>query len=163
MNNFRLFQEAYLSEAEEYIVPASSIRKDKMNISDTQNRAFIMFRDKKSPSAEWAQKGSYYWNSYADGWFRSIEGKSKGYGLIFKNLKLMSKNRLNWEGKKAYTIPNNWGIYKATFEYVPNEFTNDADWETNYEKESIWFVVPYDVDPQEAIKLVMKDQNKWRP
>ena len=131
--------------------------------TDNKDRVMIMFRNNKTPSYQWANGGNYYWNADGDGWFRSVEGISKGYGLIFKNLKLTSKNPLNWDGKKKFSPDGKMNIFKASFEYVPNEYTLDADWEDHYEKEPIWLAVPEDINPQDAIKRFMKDQKKWMP
>jgi len=150
----------------EYIVKASSLPTKRMiDASDNAERIGIMFRDKMKPTAQWAHGGTYYWNAEGDGWFRSMEGISKGYGLIFKNLKLTSKNPLNWDGSIKYQPGgvSQWSIYKATFDWVPNEYTNDLDWDKYYEKSNIWLVIPDDVDPMDAIKVVMKDQRKWIP
>jgi hypothetical protein len=130
---------------------------------DVENRVMIMFRDKGTPSKQYINGGSYYWNAEGDGWFRQVEGIGKGYGLIFKNLKITSKSPLTWDGKKKYDPTGNTNIFKATFEYVPDEYTGDADWKTRYEKANIWLSVPEDFDPQQAVKHVMKDQKKWVP
>jgi len=116
-----------------------------------------------TPTKQWINGGSYYWNAEGDGWFRAVDGIAKGYGLIFKNLKVTSKSPLNWNGNKKYDIDGKANVFKASFEYVPNEYTADADWDTRYEKATIWLVVPEDFNPRDVVKTFMKDQKKWTP
>lgn len=163
MNLLNLFNEA---QDWEYIKKASSLPTNKMhNKSDVSERIGIMFRDNKKPTTQWAAGASYYWNAKGDGWFRSMEGNSKGYGLIFKNIKLTTRNPFNWDGSIKYQpgLSSNLSIYKASFEYVPNEYTNYSDWDKRYEKSDIWLIIPDDVDPVDAINTFMKDQKKWTP
>jgi len=114
----------------------------------------IVFREKPHMHENFPR---YIYNAFNDGWFRITTGQARGYGLIFKNIKITSQT----PDHKSSNMDRL--AYKASLMYVPSEYTNEPDWKDRYEKTNVWFVVDKYMLPQDAINIFKNDMKKWYP
>lgn len=94
--------------------------------------------------------GEYHVNGKGDGWFRSCEGNSDGYGLAITEVKLT--------GKKIYTENPNIVVYKAKMKYIP--ISSETGWP---EEEFIYLYVNTIFTVEEVLKYIEENNSEWRP
>jgi hypothetical protein len=90
-------------------------------------------------------------NGTGDGWFRRIEGNSKGYGLAIRSIKLTSKkDTLSGEN-------TNYSRYLVKVAYV--DFNDDEKMETA----NGWLWVYNNFTLEEVLKYIDEHKAKWVP
>ena len=90
-----------------------------------------------------------------DGWFRKEEEPGKGYGLMFKSVKLLTPNKPD---------AKNFEVRKISFTYLQN--TEDEDDPSKYKKETGWLWVsnePGMPSIEEVVVWMNKQSKKWTP
>jgi hypothetical protein len=103
--------------------------------------------------------GGYY-RLEKDKWFRSYDGPSKGYGIMFREIKITGK----------FKEANEWGEdykkFKVTFKYLPTEFDDpDDDHSSNWESTKGWLFIKdaLDIEPNDVKKFIEQNMSKYKP
>jgi len=103
--------------------------------------------------------GGYY-KLETDKWFRSWEGPSKGYGVMFRDFTVTTAK------KEFHEFGNTYDKYKITFKYLPSQFDNsDDDVPANYDKSSGWLFIKTElgVGPKEVEAFVKSNMKSYTP
>lgn len=104
--------------------------------------AAINFRNDNPNVDSW---NSFILNSMNDGWFRRIEGNSKGYGLQIQSLKITGKIPIEWPC---------YYVYKGKIKYL--DFSNEIKFG------KVWVFLDKNFNPNDLINYIDQNKCKWK-
>lgn len=117
----------------------------------------IIFRDSKDAKPDFIHKGVYTLDAFGDGWFRSTEGPSKGYGLslvAIRFAKVVGKR----VPRTVYLPLVDRLAYKVEIDYTPASSPTE-DCETSL----AWLVVDRDEDIMDVFRYIRSNAHRWIP
>ncbi len=117
----------------------------------------IVFRDSKDLRPDFIHKGVYTLDAYRDGWFRSEEGPSRGYGLSLVSIRF-AKVAGKREPRAIHLPMYDRLAYKVEIDYTPSSGPFDF-----CETSLAWVVVDRDEDIMDVFRYIRSNAHRWIP
>lgn len=121
--------------------------------------AQIIFRDASDSRPDWINKGVYVFNAFGDGWYRSTEGPSKGYGLSLVGIRFARSGKERHPRPVFMTNSPNLLAFKVEIDYTPSSNPQE-DIETSL----AWLVIDtQEEDVMDVVRHIREHVQDWKP